>query len=207
MNATRHLQRLAGLAALAATLLLTACALPRMIDSQVQSYGGPAPALTGVTYRFERLPSQQASGDNQDRLETMAQAALSKVGLQRNDAQARYSVQLDVQLERFSRNPMATPYTGLRGPWGFGMGGMWTDASIMVTMEPPWYQYGVHLLMRDIATAQVAYETSAVFDGPWSDGNNLLPVLMDAALRDYPTPSAGPRKVVIELLPAGKTSP
>ncbi len=209
MNTWRHALWRTGLAALAATLLLSACALPRRIDSEVQSFGGPTAPQPGASYRFERLPSQQARADSQDKLEAMAEAALTKVGLQRNDAQARYSVQLDVQMERFSRNPQRPPLF-LRGPWGYGgygPGGMWGESSLAITMEPPWYQYGVHLLMRDTATAQVAYETSAMFDGPWSDSDKLLPVLLDAALQDFPTPPAGAHKVVIELPANGKTAP
>jgi hypothetical protein len=38
-----------------------------------------------------------------------------------------------------------------------------------------------------------------VFEGPWSDSANLLPVLLEAALRDFPNPPAGVRKVTIEL--------
>jgi hypothetical protein len=45
----------------------------------------------------------------------------------------------------------------------------------------------------------VVYETSASFDGTWSDSANLLPVLLQAALQDYPQPPAGSRKVNIEL--------
>jgi len=58
------------------------------------------------------------------------------------------------------------------------------------------------VLLRELASGQVVYETSATFDSTWSDSNNLLPVLMQAALQDYPQPLAGPRKVNIEL-PAG----
>jgi hypothetical protein len=55
------------------------------------------------------------------------------------------------------------------------------------------------VLLRDVTSGQVAYETSASFDGPWNDTGNLLPVLLDAALQGYPHPPSGPRKVVIEL--------
>jgi hypothetical protein len=71
----------------------------------------------------------------------------------------------------------------------------------MVLPEPPWYSYTVHLLMREVATAQVAYETTANFQGPWSDGGNLVPIVIDAALQGFPTPPTGPRKVLTELIP------
>jgi hypothetical protein len=71
--------------------------------------------------------------------------------------------------------------------------------SLMLTLEPPWYQHSVHLVLRRVDNARVAFESSAVFDGPWSDSANIVPVLLQAALRDYPQPPVGPRKVVIEL--------
>jgi hypothetical protein len=70
---------------------------------------------------------------------------------------------------------------------------------MLLNVEPPWTRYTVQILMRDVASGQTTYETTAVFEGPWSDSAQLLPVVMEAALRDYPNPPAGPRKVVIEL--------
>jgi hypothetical protein len=70
---------------------------------------------------------------------------------------------------------------------------------MLLNIEPPWTRYTVQFLMRDIASSQMAYETKAVFEGPWSDSDRLLPIVMDAALRDYPNPPTGARKVVIEL--------
>jgi len=203
MSARHGLLRYLGLAALAGTLLLGGCALPRMIDSEVQSFPGNPGAVTGVAYRFERLPSQQAYAVGQDRLEALAEPALARVGLVRNDAQARYSVQVDVRLDTFARNPHQ-PLRDHAGGFGFGVGTSLGDSMFFLSMEPPWYQYTVHLLLRDTTTARIAYETSAVFDGPWSDSDNLLPAILEAALRDYPNPPAGPRKVVVELPPARK---
>ena len=68
-----------------------------------------------------------------------------------------------------------------------------------MTLEPSWYHYAVRILLRDSVSGQVAYETSASFDGPWNDSGNLLPAILDAALRDYPNPPLGPHKVTIEL--------
>jgi hypothetical protein len=58
--------------------------------------------------------------------------------------------------------------------------------------------------MRDLASSQVTFESKAMHEGPWSDGANLLPLVMEAALRDYPNPPNGPRKVVIELPAQGR---
>ncbi len=57
------------------------------------------------------------------------------------------------------------------------------------------------MLLRDSSNGQLAYETAAVFDGPWRDTLNLLPPMLEAALKDYPLP--GKRRVVVELPVAG----
>jgi hypothetical protein len=151
-----------------------------------------------ATYRFERLPSQQQS-PRQEQLEAMAAQALSQVGLTPStDGQPRYAVQVSAQVLVLQN---AFSYGGSLGFWGhhtgFGMG-TW--------MEPVWYRHGVHLLLRELASAQVVYETSASYDSTAIDSMALLPVLMQAALQDYPQPPAGPRKVSIAL-PADTAKP
>ncbi len=90
-----------------AAAALTGCALPRMIDSDVQSFVGNAPALSGASYRFERLPSQ-AHNNDQDQIEALAQEALERIGLQRNDDAPRYLVQVNVSVDGM-RNPHYRP--------------------------------------------------------------------------------------------------
>jgi hypothetical protein len=185
---------------LATVLLLSGCALPRVIDSDVESYPGSAPAVAGASYRFDRLPSQQAYAARQAQIEALAQTALGHAGLVRNDQQARYSVQVDVQV-----SPMQSPYPARpihRRPIVTADGSVFFPPSLPV-VEPAWFSHSVHFLMRETSTAQVAYETTARFDGPWSDSSNLLPVVMDAALSNYPNPPPGLRKVIIELPAAG----
>jgi hypothetical protein len=177
---------------------LSACALPRMIDSEVQSFVGSPMAIQGASYRFERLPSQQSRGNDQYLIEALAQEALERAGLLRNDAQARYSVQVDVGIQTYTRTPHRPRH--FPGPVMASDGSLWYPAPMLV-LEPPWYSHTVHLLFRDLGTAQVAFESTAHFDGPWADSVNLLPAILDAALHDYPNPPQGPRKVVIELPP------
>ena len=177
---------------------LTACALPRMIDSDVSSFiGKPAPTK-GASYRFERLPSQTES-ERQNRIEEVAARALTAAGLRADNAQAQLAVTVTVQTEQFSRAPQRLPHGGLF----FGTDGFF-GSGFMLTIEPPWYRYTVQFLMRDLASAQVTFESKAMHEGPWSDGANLLPLVMEAALRDYPNPPNGPRRVVIELPAQGR---
>ena len=53
--------------------------------------------------------------------------------------------------------------------------------------------------MRDLRSAQVVYETQAVHNGPWADANQIFPVLMQAALQDFPNPPATSRQVNIDI--------
>lgn len=181
------------LALLATTALLTACGLPRTIDSDVQSFVGTPAAVAPATYRFERLPSQ-SNAAQQSALEALAATALSRVGLTQDMQQAKYVVQLSLDVTQLGQ-----PYSGfgMRGFWGSGLHG--NGATFGFMGEPLWYRHNVQLLLRDAASNQLAYETSARFEGPWSDTANLLPAILEAALAGYPNPPVGPRKVVIEL--------
>lgn len=193
---------------LSAALLLAlgGCATPRMIDSDVQSFTAAVPAVRPALVRFERLPSQ---GDSvaQDQLEALAAQALAKVGLTpaplvsgaiRGTAAAaptaRYAVQVTVQV-----SALQSPYVGSVGGSTWWRHGDRRWSGFGLELQPSWYRHAVRLLLRESATGQVVYETTASFDGPWSDSGNLLPVILDAALQGYPNPPAGPRKVTIEL--------
>jgi len=182
-----------------AVAALCACALPRMIDSEVESFGGTPGAPTAVspaTYRFERLPSQQAKGAARTQVEAMVEVALQSVALERDDAHPRYTVQAEVRVSTIN-NPYPRPQHR-RGPQVTADGRVYYPQPSLF-LESPWYRHTARLILRDAATDQVVYETSATFDGPWSDTANLLPAILKAALSDYPNPPTGVRKVVIEL--------
>jgi hypothetical protein len=176
---------------------ITGCALPRMIDSEVESFASPLAPQTGANYRYERLPSQQSRSAEQTQIELWADTALGKVGLVRNDALARYSVQVNLAVQE-TPNPSAR--VRRNRPAVFASDGtLLYRAPPLLVMESAWYRHSVHLVVRDTTSAQVAYESTAIFDGPWTDSAALFPVVLQAALDGFPTPPAGPRKVVIEL--------
>ncbi|MDT8992991.1 hypothetical protein RQP54_19110 [Curvibacter sp. APW13] len=197
MNTPRALKYLLITATLACTTVLSGCGLPRMIDSDVQSFVGGEGAVTGVGYRFERLPSQQARSDQQESIEAMAEQALSEVGLHRDDKAPRYSAQVSVGVRTIAppEQRRARAERSILRPDGVAV----FMPPFGLVIEPPWYRHSVQLLLRDVGTSKVAFESTASFDGPWADSTRLLPVVMRAALRDYPNPPPGPRKVVIEL--------
>jgi hypothetical protein len=191
-------QTLKWLALVSCMVLLGGCAMTRMIDSYVSSFIGTPAAVTNVGYRFERLPSQLANNALQDQTEALTALALERVGLARNDANAMYAVQITVRVEQTIRNPAR-----LLRQSGFyaGADGLFWESAPSLFMEPPWYIHTVQLLLRDIQSGQIAYESTAVHDGPWSDTRNLLPAMLEAALRGYPNPPSGPRRVIVELPP------
>jgi hypothetical protein len=189
--------------ALVAFTGLAGCSTTRMVDSEVRSFANNPPAAAPTsTYRFERLPSQQANTAQHEQLERMVAQTLGDKGLVRNDNQARYTVQVQWRTDSYTSDPDGTGL-GLRWGFGLGIGGpAWGMRSGIRHMPPTWYKTTLDLLLRDTSTAQVVYETHATHDGPWADTANLLPALVQAALRDYPQAVAGPRTIVVELPPS-----
>lgn len=182
--------------ALIATVGVAACSMPRMIDSTVSTYPGFSPAVRDVGFAFARLPSQQAYASQQDLLEAMARTALAEAGLHFEAmGTPRYRAEVALQIDPI-KNPYARHqrFTELPGPGPFG------HAPVFIPeMEPSWWRHSVHLVLREHGTGEVAYDTRATFDGPWRDSERLVPVLLQAALRDYPHPPQPERTVVIEL--------
>ena len=73
-------------------VLLAGCATVRTLPTDVQAFSTLAAPPAQPTYRFERLPSQQAQAQRQAQVEGMAEAALQQAGLRRDDAQAHFTV-------------------------------------------------------------------------------------------------------------------
>jgi hypothetical protein len=61
--------------------------------------------------------------------------------------------------------------------------------------------------LRDIASSQTVFESSAQHMGPWSDTQQLLPAVIRAALSDYPRAQPQPHSVFIEVSSTVATSP
>jgi len=182
-----------------AALLLSGCATGYLLDNDVQSFSG----LTGLpgepTYRFERLPSQQSPAHAQ--LEAMADPALHKAGLRRDDARPRYSVQVTARLQRVL-SPWASPWDGWGGwGWGAGFGRRhgFGHFGAFGRMESPWYQREIELIVRELPSNRVVYESRAANDGPWLDHGAVLPAMFEAALQGFPNPPPGPRRVNIQI--------
>lgn len=210
---------LAATAALFALGVLTGCATNWVVDSEVRSFSRltAAPVPADATYRFERLPSQQANEAAQQSLEAMAGAALGKVGLRHDAATPRYSAQIDARVNE-ALSPLSDPLLYGAGPWapwgpgfrygvygrhgfsaglGYGYGGFYGPA--LPDMSNPWYVREVSIVLRELASGQVVYETHASNDGPYNRSADILPVMFEAALQGFPNPPAGERRVDIAL--------
>jgi hypothetical protein len=202
------------LAVLALCTGLSGCATRWVVDSDVRSFSSLGTVPAGATYRFERLPSQQAGGAQQEQLEAMAGAALERVGLRRDDANPKYTAQIGARVTA-ELSPWADPwyYHGAWGPgyyrmrpWGYGAGGWygrgWHGGGWYGTAFPPanpWYAREVSIVLRELPSHRVVYETHARNDGPYTASGAVLPVMFQAALQGFPNPPAGERRVDIEI--------
>ncbi len=193
--------------------VLAGCASgPRVVGADVSTHTAQPPGaavLQGAHYRFEPIalvPGQPAPA----RVEALAQAALARVGLVRDDAAPRVGVQVSAMVNAYWRNDwepsnprlaLGLGYGWRGGGIGFGTGWPLYDPSF------PAYVSEVSLLMRDLKTGQIVYDTRARHDGPWSDTDAVLAALFTAALQGYPQPAQGLRRVDVPLIPRDAQAP
>jgi Domain of unknown function (DUF4136) len=189
-----------------AVFFMAGCSTVRLVESDVTAFynWGAAPPVPGTTYRFERLPSQQAAGSQQDYVEGQTRSALAKVGMELNPATARYSVQVRLGTQVVER----LPYSGYDG-FGFATPGVFLGAgnhggSVGLSFpigfsEPAYYRRELTLLMRDLTTNQVVFETRCLSDGVQGETLAVSAAMLDAALRGFPQPPAGPRRISVQI--------
>ena len=209
-TATRQLTRWFSMALAALALSwLTGCASMRLIDSDVVSVAAvqPGMSLQGAKYRFERLPSQ-VHNPEAGLAEQQAQAAMTAVGLVRDDAAASLSVMVGFSGTQYLADPWGRPLGTGWTPYGnIAIGscvgrnfGSHIGLGVGMRFPPPThYRREVSVVMRDLKSGQVVYETRATHAGPWSDSVPIFATLFQAALANFPNPPAGPRRVNIEL--------
>lgn len=192
------------LAAMAMTLL-SGCASMRLVDSDVTSVVAvpPGMSLLGAKYRFERLPSQ-VHNPEAGLAEQQAQAAMTAVGLVRDDVAASLSVMVGFSGTQYPADPWGRPIAPGWSPYGnLAIGAGWgSHIGLGVGMRfppPTHYRREVSLIMRDLQSGQVVYETRASHSGPWSDSAPIFGTLFQAAMANFPNPPAGLRRVNIEL--------
>lgn len=186
---------------------MAGCSSLRVVENDVQAFynWNGAPPAPGATYRFERLPSQQVIGAQQDYVEGLARTALARVGMELNPVAPRYSVQLTVSTQIVER----LPYDGI-GYDGFGFAtpgvfiaggnrGSSLGLSLPMRFSDPYYRRQLTLLVRDLDTNQVVFETRAVSDDVRSDTLSVLSAMLDAALTGFPQPGTQPRRINVPI--------
>jgi hypothetical protein len=184
---------------------MTGCATRWVVDSEVDSFSKLPPAIpAGATYRFDRLPSQQAREAQQQQIEAMAAPALERAGLRPDGAAARFGVQVSARVN-VGLSPWSDPWF-YGGPWGPGYHYGWASGwrrgwygPAYLPPASPWYEREVSIVVRELPSNQVVYETRARNDGPYATSAAVLPVMFDAALQGFPNPPKGVRRVDIEL--------
>ena len=187
---------------LIASLFLTACSSMRVVDSDVNAFPAwtAAPPVPGTRYRFERLPSQQSANAQQDRIEALATTSLSKVGMVLSPLDARYSVQVLLVTEIAQRYPESG--FGFGGPGvsiGGGSFGTSIGLSFPIGYANPDYRRTVSLLMRELSSQKVVFETRALHNGPDGNAFAVLPAMLDSALLGFPQPPPGTRRINVEI--------
>lgn len=186
---------------------MAGCSGLRVVDSDVTAFSrwNAAPPGPGTAYRFERLPSQQVVGAQQDYVEGLARTALAKVGMDLNPAVARYSVQVVINTQIVERVPYdGVGYDGFGFPTpgvflGGGNRGASFGLSFPMRFSEPYFKRELSILIRDLSSNQVVFETRALNDGVWSDTLAVLSGMLDAALRGFPQPPPGPRRINVEI--------
>ena len=195
----------AGIFMVFLSALLMGCAGVRLIDSDVTAFSAwtAAPPAPGTPYRFERLPSQQSQPTGnvqQERIEAIARTSLARVGMNLAPDSARFSVQVILNTQVLQRFPDESLLMGGPGVFfGADNRGSSFGMSFPIRFGEPYYKRDVTLLMRELASQKVVFETRVLHDGPWGDTFAVLPAMLDSALQGFPQPPTGTRRVNAEI--------
>ncbi len=194
---------LSAAALLTALATLSGCAALNDLRSDVSSYSNWPAGRKPASYVFERLPSQQAQPELQQRLEDAARGAVEAAGfMPAADAQAAdVSIQLGARVSANDRSIYDDPFWWRGGGFvGFGRGrggfGFWGPG---LRYDTPTYEREVAVLIRDRKTGQALFESRSSNDGVSPSMNGLLSAMYEAALKDFPNAGPNPRKVVTRI--------
>lgn len=190
--------------------LLAGCASPtRRVTAEVQTLATVATApqqWQGARYRFERLPAQQTLAA-QPHIEALAEAALARAGLVRDDANARLSVLASAAVQPMMADAAhgawpAALTVGLGASIGRGRVGVdiGSGGGIAGLAGPtPTYWREVVLVLRELRSGQLLFDVRARGDSPWTDHDRVLGLMFDAALQGYPHLPPGVRRVSLDV--------
>jgi hypothetical protein len=194
---------LAALMVVAAAGVSVSCASFNTLNAEVASYGSWPPERKPGSYAFERLPSQQARADAQQRLEDAAHPALAAAGFvsAAPGATPDVLVQVGARITRYERSPWDDPL------WWRGGFGFWHPRPFAGPYpgwyhgQPPRYDREVALLLRDRSTGAPLYEARASSEGSTSGGDEMLSAMFKAAMGDFPQSGSVPHTITVQLSP------
>ena len=195
------------------SLLLSGCSSMRVIESQVQTNTQWPTVIASQTagtakahFRLDRLPAD-VNNLQAGWAEVELEAALAPLGWTRNDIQAQYTIWIGVRAAEFIADPWGRP---VRSPWvnrfNFSVGtgyrphglgwGVGMNTGMRAGFPPPsGYAQEVSIIIRDLQTSNVVYQTKAVHEGPWTDHQNIWRAMIAAALQGFPNPPVLNRRV------------
>lgn len=189
-------------------LFMAGCSGLQVLENNVTAFHSwnAAPPGPGTLYRFERLPSQQVTAAYQDRVEEAARTALARVGMELNPAVARFGVQVRVSSQVIQPVPYGPGYDG----FGFGMPGVFLGGGnrgaafgmsfpLGYSTPSPYFHRDLTLLVRDLGSSQIVFETRVTNDGVQNETPAVLAAMLDAALQGFPQPPPGPRRINIQI--------
>lgn len=186
----------------AGALLLGACAGIGTLSSDVWTYSQWPDGRKPASYTFERLPSQQANVQRQQRLEDTARRAIEGAGFTpaAEDASADVSIMLGARVSPNEVSVYDDPFWWHGGlyHWRYARGGFW-GPGWGLRYATPSYEREVALLIRDRKSGQALYEARASNDGSSPSIDSLLSAMFDAALKDFPQAGVNPRRVTTEI--------
>jgi hypothetical protein len=190
---------------IASLLFLGACATSRHVDSDVSTYSQWPADRKPASYAFERLPSQQARAEQQQRLEDAARGAVEAAGFApAADARdADVSIQVGARVSPSERSIYDDPFWwrgGLYGHWRRGYYSPYWGWG--ANLGPSNYEREVAVLIRDRKSGQALYEARAVNSGGSAvTSAGLLSAMYAAAMKDFPHVGLNPRRVSITAEP------
>jgi hypothetical protein len=190
------------IASIVVTLALGACASLRQLDSEVSTYSQWPTGRQPASYAFERLPSQQARADQQQKLEDAARRAVEGAGftLAADPKEADVSVQVGARVSPNERPVYDDPFWWRGGLYTHWRRGYYAPYWGM-QLSSPSYEREVVLLIRDRKTGQPLFEARAANGGTSSSMASLLPAMYEAAMKDFPHTGVNPRRVSVDLGP------
>lgn len=194
-----------------AAMALAGCAVgPRVIDSAVTTQVAHAPGdalLTQPRYRFLQV-AEVVGQPAQQQVQAMAAAALARVGAVQDDANPTVSVEAEAHVAPHWVYDLYGGPSNAQMALGFGGGGWGLGFGVPLYWDTPTQMYltDVTLVLRDLQTGQILYDTRARHDGLRADAG-VLQALFAAALEGYPNPPLGTRRVDVPLIPIETTEP